>query len=481
MDDRSDELLHQRLDRLEEKGRATLAGAACTAAWRAGIDLAMRTAIVVPVLTLVMAMMRPVAVLPAIIFAIVVPLVVLLVAVAVRMARFQVERRAALALVDQSLALKDRAVIAAEFLADDRRDGFRRAALQEAMPWLDRAASTPVHAEARAVEQGWRRWVIPALALVILVVALTIRPSSPVPSGVAEPSALQRIGAALGLRADGPEVQADRNGQDAEGHGRDASSAMAAGGVAGGSRMGAAGAAAMTKAGASPGGSATPLGQSQSGGNGASASSGNGGADSPGAAGRSADADHAGQSGKTAEGQRSGEPKMAGDSQATAPENRATPPQGNQSGAGASVSTPSGAPPAPRNPGGSQDQQRSGSRNRQQSGQQSQGSGSSGRANNNGQQGSNRGDGQEGAKRARGSSSLMLAVPMEDRVIGTVNAGAVSSTTRNAPPRAMASGTVAAQARGAGQGPGAALPERTRSVQEDRLLERYFARTGVDR
>ncbi|MEJ8630017.1 hypothetical protein P0F65_09715 [Sphingomonas sp. I4] len=229
MDDRSDELLHQRLDRLEEKGRATLAGVACTAAWRAGIDLAMRTAIVVPVLTLVMAMMRPVAVLPAIIFAIVVPLVALLVAVAVRMARFQVERRAALALIDQSLALKDRAVIAAEFLADDRRDGFRRAALQEAMPWLDRAASTPVHAEARAVEQGWRRWVIPALALVILVVALTIRPSSPVPSGVAEPSALQRIGAAMGLRADGPEVQADLNGQDAEGHGRDASAAMAAG------------------------------------------------------------------------------------------------------------------------------------------------------------------------------------------------------------------------------------------------------------
>jgi hypothetical protein len=73
----------------------------------------------------------------------------------------------------------------------------------------------------------------------------------------------------------------------------------------------------------------------------------------------------------------------------------------------------------------------------------------------------------------------MLAVPMEDRVIGTINAGSVSTTTRNAPPRAMASGRVAAQARGTGPGPGAPVAERTRSVQEDRLLERYFARAGV--
>lgn len=73
----------------------------------------------------------------------------------------------------------------------------------------------------------------------------------------------------------------------------------------------------------------------------------------------------------------------------------------------------------------------------------------------------------------------MLAVPMEDRVIGTINAGSVSTTTRNAPPRATTSGRVAAQARGTGQGPGAPVAERTRSVQEDRLLERYFARAGV--
>lgn len=481
MHDRSDGLLHQRLDRLEEKGRRTLAAAARGAAWRDGVDLALRCSIVVPVIVLVLAMMRPVSALPAIMLSIVVPLAVPLLVVAVRMARFRVERRAALASVDRALALKDRAVVTAEFLADDRQDGFRQAALQEAMPWLDRALSAPVDGDVRSTEYGRYRWVVPVLALAVLMAALAVRPSAPVGAGGGEPSALHRVAMALGLRPDGQDAERDRNGRGDAGGGRDASLDAAGRGAPGGSPASAAGASATAKAGAGSDDTATPLGQSQSGGNGASPSSGSGRGNGAGGAGRMAQADSAGPSGKGPDGQRADEAKASGDGQAMAAESRATPPQGTQNGAAAGVSAPAGSPPAPRNPGGNQGQQSSGSRNRQQSGQQSQGSGSSGRANNNGQQGSNRGDGQEGVKRAHGSSSLMLAVPMEDRVIGTVNAGAVSSATRNAPPRAMTAGAVAAQSRGAGRGPDASLPERTRSVQEDRLLERYFARPGVGR
>jgi len=481
MDDRSDGLLHQRLDRLEEKGRTTLATAARGAAWREGVDLALRSSIVVPLVALAWAMVRPVAALPAILLSVIVPLAVVLLVVAVRMARFRVERRAALASVDHALALKDRAVITAEFLEDDRQDGFRQAALQEAMPWLDRALSAPVDEEVRPAEHGRYRWVMPILALAVLMAALVVRPSSHVRSGGGASSALHQVAMALGLRPDGRDAERDRNGGGGEDRGRDSSAGAAGRGAAGGSPASPAGASAIAKAGAGSDDTATPLGQSQGGGSGASPSSGSGRGDGVGGPGRMAEADHAGPSGKEPDGQRGDGAKASGDTQAMAGERPATPSQGAQNGAAAGVSAPAGSPPAPRNPGGSQGQQSSGSRNRQQSGQQSQGSGSSGHANNNGQQGSNRGDGQEGAKRARGSSSLMLAVPMEDRVIGTVNAGAVSSTTRNAPPRAMTAGGVAAQSRGAGQGPDASLPERTRSVQEDRLLERYFARPGVGR
>ncbi|MET3435539.1 hypothetical protein [Sphingomonas sp. 1185] len=481
MDDRSDGLLHQRLDRLEEKGRATLAAAARGAAWRDGGDLALRSSIVVPVVVAAWAMIRPVAALPAIAFSVVVPLVVMLLVVAVRMARFRVERRAALASVDRALALKDRAVVTAEFLTDDRPDGFRQAALQEAMPWLDRALSAQVDGEARSAQYGRYRWVMPILALAVLMAALAVRPSSSVGSGGGESSALHQVAMALGLRPDGRDPELDRDGRGGEGSGRDSSAGAAGRGATGGSPASAVGASAMAKAGGGSDDTARLLGQSQSVGSGASPSSGSGRANGVGSTGRMGEADSTGPSGKGPDGQRAEDAKTRGDGQAMAAESRATPPQGAQNGAAAGVSAPAGSPPAPRNPGGSQGPQSSGSRNRQQSGQQSQGSGSSGRANNNGQQGSNRGDGQEGAKRARGSSSLMLAVPMEDRVIGTVNAGTVSSTTRNAPPRAMTAGAVAAQSRGAGQGPDASLPERTRSVQEDRLLERYFARPGVGR
>ena len=162
-----------------------------------------------------------------------------------------------------------------------------------------------------------------------------------------------------------------------------------------------------------------------------------------------------------------------------APESRATPATGVQGGAGSAMA---GAPPAARRGASGQEaQQGSGSRSRQSSGSQASGSGSQSSNNNGNQQGSTRGNGTEGMKRARGSTTLMLAVPMQDRLIGTVNAGAVSSTTREAPPRTMAAGIVAAQDRGTGGGQVGRIRHGGRTAQEDRVLEGYFRRPGVDR
>jgi len=479
MDERSDGLLHERLDRLERRGREMLTMAARASAWRRAADIAAPASIVMPVLLLSIALLvGPVAVLPAILATLVVPLVVQMVAMGVRMARFRVERRAALAQVDRSLALKDRAVVTAEFLAADRRDGFRAAALQEAAPWLDRAISAPVAVAGGAQASPRHRWAVPLLSLVLLVAALNVPPSPRTrPTGQAS-STLGRIAMAIGVRPVADAADASRQAANAEVAATGASGAAAGAGGTAGTGTAAAGAGAMGKSGAASSASHAPLGQSDSGEDAGSEASGTGRSDGSGAAGRMGTASSDRQAGDPQRDRQDAEAKQGKADGATAPESRATPPGGPQSSAAAGLSAAAGAPPQPRSPGSNQSQPRSGARSRPQSGQQSEGANSSGRSNN-GQQGSNRGNGSEGIKRARGSSSLMLAVPMEDRVIGTINAGSVSTTTRNAPPRAMASGRVAAQARGTGQGPGAPVAERTRSVQEDRLLERYFARAGV--
>lgn len=474
-------LLEQRLDRLEERGRAVLTAAARDAAWRRAIHVAARASVVVPALWLVVALFRPVPIPFAILSTILAPMALLALVFARLMARHRVARGEALALVDRSLALKDRSVIAAEFLSGDASDGFRQAALQEAAPWLDRAVSTPVAAVGGAKAAFRHGWAWPLAALAILALAVVLQPARQGGEGSGGRPYLAKVAAALGVGPSGS------NALDREEGVADRQEAGTAGGAAAGTgaRAGLAAGASAGRAG-EPGmagpttGAAGPAGPPKTGGgSGPSPSSAAGGQDM--AAGGRMDGGAQGEPSPrdARDGQRGLQKGEATNTASAAGETRATSPRGAQGGA-AALSSPSASPP-PGTPGGNQDPQGSGARHRQPSGDQSQGSGSSGRASNNGQQGSNRGSGQEGTKRARGSSSLLLAVPMQDRVIGTVNAGAVSSTTRTAPPRAMASGMVAAGGRGTGQGPAAQLPQRTRSAQEDRLLEAYFRRAGVGR
>lgn len=140
---------------------------------------------------------------------------------------------------------------------------------------------------------------------------------------------------------------------------------------------------------------------------------------------------------------------------------------------------PAGAPPAPSAQAGREGNQSGRSSSRSQQGQQA--SGAAGTAGNaNSQQGSRGGNGQQGLKRAHGTATLLLAVPMEDRVIGTANAGQVSSTTQNAAPRPMRTAPFAAGVRGDGRADSGEIGHRQRTAQEEHMLERYFRRAGTD-
>lgn len=475
MDQRFDDPLHQRLDRLEGKGRAALTAVARRAAWIDAVRIAARASLVAPLVLLLLAFVRPIDPLAAVALCVLVPVGVLVATYGLRAARIRVAREAALAWLDQAAALKDRAVMAAEFARDGRGDGFRAAALDEAQPWLDRAEAVS-SAAPPAPAMGPRVWAWPLLAALLLGAALLLDPARSGGHSRDAASPLRRIAAAIGISP---------AGQVAPSPGGTSPAQRSAGGNAGGAAAGTVGQADAATAAA---GTATGLGSDGAAADGRSAatqSAGRAGA-SPSAAGAANGAGDAGRgdaaaSPPQASNRQQGEAPSPGQAKAgdtLAADTRATPPQGGSSTAGGAAPA-AGTPPATPKTSGDDGRQQGGSRNRTASGQQSSGPGSQG--NNNSGQGSNRGNGQEGVKRARGTSSLLLAVPMEDRVIGTVNAGRIAATTRIAPPRSVAAGVVAAEGRGAGAPQAGRIPHGGRTVQEDRMLERYFRRAGVDR
>jgi hypothetical protein len=149
--------------------------------------------------------------------------------------------------------------------------------------------------------------------------------------------------------------------------------------------------------------------------------------------------------------------------------------------ASSSQSAPGSQSPSGAMPPGQPQQSQSGSgqgqqkQNRSQSNSQNQ-SQESGQGQGNGSQG--RRDGQDALKSARGALSLMLAVPMQDRLGGIANPGPVTSVTREGSPRAGASGQVQAQARGTLSGDAGRLEHRPMTPQERRLVRDYFRPAG---
>lgn len=474
---RSDEALHQRLDMLEDRGRRALIAAGRAGVRARALTIAGRVSITAPLGCLVVALMRPIGIVLPIALSVALPAAAFGLVYAIGLSRLRVARGAALSLIDRELALKDRTQIVAEFLAGEARDGFREAALQEARPRLDRAATAPMAMPAAGGAASRRWWVPPLGALTVLLIALAIGHVGAVRRGE-DPNPLRQVARELGLRpaatgaAAAPEALAARAERAA------ARAAGASGGAsASGSDMASRGTGVLARgaAGDAAGGADRSASGERSAGSPSGAPSAPGESRDLGGASTSPPAPASRQEGGDAARRGAAEAPEARGQAAAAIETQARPAAGARSGGITPSPMASAAPPRASN--GNDGQQGSGQRNRSQR-QQSGGSSGQG-SNRNGQQGSSRGNGQEGMKRARGSSSLMLAVPMEDRVVGTVNAGRVSSTTRNAPPHAMPAGTVAAQARGAGTAQAGRVLHRPRTAEEQRLLERYFRREGV--
>jgi len=161
----------------------------------------------------------------------------------------------------------------------------------------------------------------------------------------------------------------------------------------------------------------------------------------------------------------------------TPPGNNGRQPQPSSSSRAAAAPTPSAGGTAARKPnedGG----QRQGNRNQSQNGngQQSQ----PGRGSGQGQSRNGPPGGEEsGIKRTRGLSGMLLAVPMEDRLTGTINPGAVQTMTRQSPPRARAGDLLSAGQRRNGGGDLGQDGAQQRSAQERRLLRDYFAAPGT--
>lgn len=392
-----------------------------------------------------------------------------------------VERAVALARLDQRFGIKDRIQTADEFERVADRSPFQIAALQEASPWLDRAASAPVASGPVLKVRPSRLWLWPVLALVLVVSAFLIprlgsgaAPITPeagegasvaaVASASREPDvppAPQRLEAnvsqAVAARSDG------RPGQTGEGEGvssilrRLAPLLSPDRGSAGGPRSpgkpGAAGEAAA--------GGGESAGRGVQGGAGRGSSRGAMAAEPEAQNKTSDDQAPGGQAGNEDQSDMADAPASSGQSaggRQDAPSARQAEPE--RSGTGSRSQNGEGQEPGGRSRRGDQGQQ---------GGEQSGGQGDSGQ----------RSGADAGAKKGRGVSSLLLATPMQDRLAGMASPGRTSTTTRDGAPQAFPVTPGQAGDRGVAQGEASRTAPRTPSPQDQRLTRDYFTQRNA--
>ncbi|MGT2515232.1 hypothetical protein ACVOMT_14250 [Sphingomonas panni] len=216
MGERSDGLLHRRLDMLEDRGRSALVAAARRDALVGALPVAAAAAIPVPALLVLLAFVTPLAVVPALSIAVLVPLIVLAAVACARIARLRADRGASLALIDGAAGMKDRAATTAEFL-DAPRDPFRAAALAEAAPWLDRAAAVGISVQEATRPDIRRTLAMLAAALLLLIAAMLVRPAMTEASAGPVATTLRHVAVAIGLSRDAPTDAAARGGAAASG------------------------------------------------------------------------------------------------------------------------------------------------------------------------------------------------------------------------------------------------------------------------
>ncbi len=389
-------------------------------------------------------------------------------------------RSAALARMDQRFRIKDRILTVDEFLRVADRSPFQIAALQEASPWLERAAIGTVASTPPLTVRPSRLWLWPVIALMLCASAFFIPRLGSVPAPIAfeadEGASVAVVsGAALEpgaspsprlVEANAARAVAARNGGQPglAGEGEGVSSILrrltsllspdrgSAGGPRASGKPGAAGEAAA--------------GGGESAGRGAQGAAGRGGSRGATAgepeAGRPETDDRtpSGQIGNEDQSDTASAPASSGQSaggRQDAPSARqAEPPQ---SGSNNSQSG-EGQEPSGRSRRGDQGQQ---------GGEQSGGQGESGQ----------RSGADAGAKKGRGVSSLLLATPMQDRLSGMVSPGRTSTTTRDGAPQAFPVTPGQAGDRGAAQGEASRTAPRVTSAQDQRLTRDYFTRRNA--
>lgn len=467
--------LTQRLDVLAMRGGRYLRTVDRRAASARAVTLALWVSPLVPVGFLAARLSGPVDVMTMLFAALAVPVVALVGGYVGGMAGTRAGRGAALALFDHRLGLKDRIVAADEFAPMPARDGFRGAALHEAVPAVERALTDPLAIDrahpAMAVVR--RRWPFAAAAIVAALLAALLPygvvSENGVGGGLGERLARMVAGRATSDERTAAERAATAASSTAAGVATDAARANDAGpNGAPGSRgaegaAGDAGAISSTSAtGAAGDAAAAADGKARSGAN-AAAQAGNA---------RTSSA----QAGTAA-----GEPidptgAAPADARST---DAATRPGDRSNGAPPAPAPGSAAPSTPRRPQQSSEGSQQGQQSRSRKGEEG-GASQPGQGNGQGQNGQRSGS-DEALKKSRGLSGLLLAVPMQDRLTGTINDGPVESITRRGTPRPAAAGAAATGARGAAGGAVGRIPHRPATAQERRMLEAYFARGGGTR
>ncbi|MCD9005879.1 hypothetical protein LDO31_06440 [Luteimonas sp. XNQY3] len=489
--------IERQLQGLEARGRQHLSRLARRAALEKAWTWMWPATLVVPLACLPFGWFAKLDVAPALAAALMFPAACMLLAYRVLRAGEKPDRRAALAFLDHRLDLKDRLETADQFLGARARSGFETAALHEARPWLERALA--VSADRRdpapvVLDHG--RWPFALAALLVMGLAFVLQQAR-WPAAAADTGAggveVPAV-AAMAEQASTTTGQARRlaDGQtatlaDAATVRRDAGSGEAAetGSISPApvsTPAGAAGAQASAGAASEPGqrpeaapgrpGSAQQpwlpsfapaladvdarAGTSGEVSRRSGASAESGGAGSQ--AGRDARAD-----GGVASDDGVGEDRPpldgSGDSSGSPQDAAGQPPMGEAPGNGASQDSRRGEQPSSRSQRGDRGQ-----------GQGQDGQGNSGE----GQNGQNMGS--DGVKKSRGISGLLLAVPMEDRLAGTSNAGRVSSIGRPAAPTPMDAVPTRAEARGDRRGDAGAIGQPPATAADNRLLRDFFAR-----
>lgn len=506
--------LRATLDALETRGRVHLAAIARREAAGAAASAGAVAAIVVPLIGLIVAFLQPVPVALLLALSAIAPLIVAA-TVFVAPRRSAVDRAAALAVFDRGDDAKDRVALSDEFLADPAAGGFHAAAVAEAAPWVARAVDMPLDPPrpGAAIRDALRRraralagaglLLIGALLLGRPVVMAPRSPTADAPDAgraighaaapgstdraPTEPTLAQVLVAALGARlapvddAQGPSGAggADRALSAAARPGGETGTGVGTGDVVAGTNRTAAAAVGGGQGGAGSGGG-DGGGAGGSGTAGRDSGGGTPGGDSGGTGaqvGAPPDATPPrGDAARSPATSRPGDPRSAG--QRTQDRRAATATEAGQ----ASPNAPGSANPADTRrgtpPQGDQASRPAPSQSRQGDSGERQ---DQAQGNTPGQGNSTPGSAQDALKRSRGVSSLLLAVPTLDRLVGTPDGGISRSTLRQVPPRARDAAGAVAGARGVQRGDAGIVARRPASPHEARLVADYFRRDGAGR